>query len=106
MVSELTEREGLQECWQCPDLAHLNLSENEMGEEGAGTLAGVLLQCRTLAHLDLSRNAIGGGGVGKLAGVLAQCKALAHLDLRNNAIGALKSEKVRASWRKATGLLL
>ena len=40
---------------QCPALAHLNLSGNHIGAEGAGRLAQVLAQCPALTHLNLSR---------------------------------------------------
>jgi hypothetical protein len=32
---------------------HLDLSENQLGPDGAESLAGVLGQCPALAHLDL-----------------------------------------------------
>jgi hypothetical protein len=60
-------------------------------------------ECRALAHLDLSINATGADGAGRLAKVLVQCPALARFDLRHNgdrhnAIGAVGSAKLRASW--------
>ena len=72
----------------CASLAHLDLSCNSIGAEGAGRLAEVLGKCRSLAHLNLSFNSIGAEGAGRLAGVLGECGSLAHLDLRNNSIGA------------------
>ncbi len=52
-------------------------------------LAGeVLAQCRALVHLYLSGNQIGPDGAESLAGLLAQCPALAHLNLSRNRIGA------------------
>jgi Ran GTPase-activating protein (RanGAP) involved in mRNA processing and transport len=72
---------------QCPALAHLNLSGNEIGPAGAGRLAGLLTQCAALAQIDLRANAIGPAGAELLAGVLAQCPALAHLNLWGNQIG-------------------
>ena len=38
--------------------SHLTLSWNAIGDEGAGRLAGVLGQCSSLAHLDLSDHGI------------------------------------------------
>jgi hypothetical protein len=45
------------------------------GKKGRGVdwLAGVLVQCPALAHLDLSYNDIEAGGAERLAGVLGQC---------------------------------
>eukprot|EP00961_Rhodomonas_salina_P271378 3667081-Rhodomonas_salina.1 len=47
-----------------------------------------LEECKALAHLDLSRNEIGNEGVRRLGVVLGECTALAHLDLSHNRIGA------------------
>jgi hypothetical protein len=49
--------------------------------ERVGRLMGVLGQCGSLAHLDLSDNSIGDDGSGRLTGVLGQCELLADLDL-------------------------
>ena len=92
---------------QCRALVHLNLRENDIGPDGAESLAGVLGQCTALAHLDLRYNQIGDSGAESLAGVLAQCTALAHLDLRYNNIGAGGEGRLRASWcGEASGLCL
>jgi len=47
---------------QCKALAHLNLWGNQIGPNGAKSLAGVLPQCQTLAHLYLHANKIGPDG--------------------------------------------
>ena len=39
----------------------------------ARRLVGVLGECKALAHLDLSGNQIGDEGQGRLAGVLRKC---------------------------------
>jgi Ran GTPase-activating protein (RanGAP) involved in mRNA processing and transport len=92
---------------QCPALAHLDLSGNGIGPDGAKSLAGVLGQCTALMHLDLSGNHIGPAGAESLAGVLGQCPALAHLDLGDNDIGTFGQGRLRASWRgQASGLRL
>ena len=61
---------------QCASLAHLDLSVNEIGAEGAERLEAVLGQCTSLAHLDLGSNEIGAEGAGRLAAVLGQCASL------------------------------
>eukprot|EP00961_Rhodomonas_salina_P080601 1084508-Rhodomonas_salina.1 len=74
---------------ECNGLVHLDLSENVIGDEGAGLLSGVLGKWRdTLAHVDLSHNVIFAPGAGRVAGVLGTCNALAYLDLGHNVIGA------------------
>ena len=61
---------------QCASLAHMDLSENGIGDEGAGRLAAVLGQCTSLAHLDLDDNGIGDEGAGGLAAVAKRCPSL------------------------------
>ena len=51
---------------QCAALTHLNLYYNDIGPDGAESLAGVLVQCPSLAHLDLSGNNMGAEVVRKL----------------------------------------
>lgn len=63
----------------------LNLSNNNIGDEGARHLAGVLKAKRTLIHLNLSHNQIGNMGVRLLASALSHRDAnLKQLDLQNN----------------------
>ena len=64
----------------------------------------MLGQCPALAHLILSRNEIGPDGTESLAGVLGQCASLAHLDLWNNGIEAVGKGRLRASWCGRTSL--
>ena len=61
---------------RCPSLAHLNLSINSIGAEGAVMLAAVLGQCPSLAHLNLRDNFIGDEGAGRLDVVAQQCPSL------------------------------
>jgi Ran GTPase-activating protein (RanGAP) involved in mRNA processing and transport len=57
----------LQECWCTAELAHLDLSLNDIGQDVAESLAGVLAQCTALSHLDLWGNnlLVGIGVVGE-----------------------------------------
>ena len=71
---------------QCPELSHLNLGGNQLGDEGAARLARVLPLCPALAHLDLCGNWIEDEGTARLAAVLEQCPALSRLDLADNSI--------------------
>ena len=55
---------------QCSSLAELDLSENDIGSEGAGSLAGVLGQCSSLAELHLYGNRIDDHGIAMLRACL------------------------------------
>ena len=44
----------------------------------------IIRQCTGLAHLDLSRNQIGIQGAKRLAAVLPQCLLMSFVDLRDN----------------------
>ena len=61
---------------QCPSLAHLDLSYNDIDDEGAGRLAAALGQCPSLAHLNLGSNDIGAEGAERLDAVAGQCPSL------------------------------
>ena len=71
---------------QCSSLAVLNLGGNEIGDEGARSLAGVLGQCSALATLKLAYTHIGAEGATSLAGELGKCSALTTLDISRNEI--------------------
>ncbi len=75
-------------------LAHLALSRNQIGPDGAERLAQVLAQCPTMTHLDLSYSGIGPAGAESSAGVLAQYQSLTHLNLSYNEIGADRLESL------------
>eukprot|EP00961_Rhodomonas_salina_P263970 3567567-Rhodomonas_salina.1 len=72
-------------------LLFLDLSGNEMGDEAAVALAGVLLGCKALTRLpvDVDDNNIGDEEMLTLGIGLEHCKALSHLDLNGNEIGRL-----------------
>ena len=64
MTLEQVGQRVLQECLRsAPALAHLNLSDNHMGEAGTDRLAGVLVHCAAMSHLDLRINQIGAVGI-------------------------------------------
>ena len=58
---------------QCPALVHLDLKSNDISNEGAATLAGVLGRCSALTHLNLESNPTSRYRAQGLASVLAQC---------------------------------
>ncbi len=97
-----------EECWRSAERWCTLISlGNEIEEEGAKSLAGVLGQCAALTRLDFSNNQIESAGAESFAGVLGQCASLAHLDLQDNDIDAVGEGRLRASWRgQASGLLL
>ncbi len=88
---------------QCPALAHLDLSYNDIEAGGAERLAGVLGQCAALAHLNLEGNKIGYTGEERLAGVPGQCTALAHFNLSFNGISDAGAERLTESWSGPEG---
>ena len=86
--------EQLQQLSQLDSLAILNLSEIQIGPNGAESLASVLKKLSSLVLLDLSYNNIGPIGTQKLTPVLVQCSSLSHLNLSNNNIGPLGAESL------------
>jgi len=88
--------EQLQQLSQLDSLAILNLSEIQIGPNGAESLASVLKKLSSLVILDLSYNNIGPIGTQKLTPVLVspQCSSLSHLNLSNNNIGPLGAESI------------
>ena len=63
----------------------------------------MLGQCPALAHLNLRNNWIGEDGVGKLAEVLPRCPALAYLNLEYNGIGDAGAKRLIESWSGPEG---
>jgi Ran GTPase-activating protein (RanGAP) involved in mRNA processing and transport len=72
-----------------------------MKGQDAERLAEVLAQCPALAHLDLSGNEIEDEGAENFAGMLAQCTALAHLNLEDNASALLVQSALQRVWGSA-----
>ena len=62
--------------------------DNQIGDEGAGILAGVLPKCPALSQLWLVGNQISAEGAGRLERVLPQSPKLCPLVLHGNQIGA------------------
>jgi hypothetical protein len=102
---------------QCPALAHLNLTRQNIDAAGAESVAGLLARspqslqqsdwrcwsrksCRSaeqftaLTHLNLNYNHIGAARTKSLAAVLGMCAVLAHLDLSGNQIGDAGAESL------------
>ncbi|XP_075421462.1 MHC class II transactivator isoform X2 [Ascaphus truei] len=72
---------------QFPTLLHLDLhalSENHIGDKGAGKLAEILPELQSLETLDLSQNKITDKGAEKLAAALPCLSSLQTLSLYNN----------------------
>ena len=57
---------------QCSALTKLDLAKNDIGDEGARALAGLLRQCSSLVKLKLEDNCIGHDGKKSLAGILEE----------------------------------
>ena len=71
---------------QCPDLAHLDLSHNDMGPEGMDHLSDGLRLCTRLRILMLTSNSIDNIGTMYLATVLPYLGELTVLDIGHNNI--------------------
>jgi len=71
----------------CPGLLNLNLSENEIDDEGAKAIGRALSSCLLLEYVDLSSNGIGDEGVRAIARALSHCPGLKVLQLGGNEIG-------------------
>mmetsp|Transcript_10847 Transcript_10847/g.25148 ORF Transcript_10847/g.25148 Transcript_10847/m.25148 type:complete len:197 (+) Transcript_10847:2-592(+) len=65
-------------------LKDLNVSGNEIEDEGALAIANGLQQNKSLAHLDLGVNIIGDNGAVGLAGMLRSNSAMRELSLQDN----------------------
>ena len=68
-------------------LTHLNLSYNNIDDNGAYRLGSFLSRNTTLTHLNLSHNSIDDGGARHLSRALSRNTALTHLNLSGNNIG-------------------
>jgi len=75
-------------------VTELNLSGNDIGDAGAGRLAGELQSIPTLKVLKLIRNGIGDAGVTGLAGALKFNRTLTELSFSDNCIGVAGAEGV------------
>ena len=82
--------------WQCPLLAYLNLSQNEIDDSGTQRLAEVLPQCQSLAHLNLDHNWIATEGMKSLVPVLGKCASLECLILSRNAMDPITKDRLLA----------
>jgi len=68
-------------------LVLIDLSGNNISDEGVGDLCKVIPYNRTLAQLNLADNKLGDSSVSKLAGSLVDNTSLVHINLSGNFIG-------------------
>jgi hypothetical protein len=71
---------------QCPNLAFLDLSKNDMGLQGMAHLSGGLKLCTSMKVLILNSNSIGDIGTLHLSTVIPHLDELAAIDLGHNNI--------------------
>jgi Ran GTPase-activating protein (RanGAP) involved in mRNA processing and transport len=78
---------------QCKSLRHLNLCNNNIGNDGLKNIEGVLdnYQCTSLRHLNLCCNQISTVNINK---ILFQITGLEHLDLSHNLIKTFNSDRI------------
>ena len=72
---------------QNSSLTNLDLSANDIGHTGAGSLSQALTVNSSLTNLDLSWNSIGHTGAASLSQALTVNSSLTNLDLSRNSIG-------------------
>ncbi|KAJ6255577.1 hypothetical protein M0813_11137 [Anaeramoeba flamelloides] len=76
-------------------LTNLNLSRNQIGAEGMKDLSETLKVNQTLICLDLRRNKIGSKGIKYLSHALKINQTLTQLDLYDNQIGSYENKEVQ-----------
>lgn len=86
MVAGLRQNHLLRACWlqDCDKLRQLDLSQNDIGDEGAVQLAQFLSLAPSLEALELSKSRIGPTGAMAFATVLPSCQAMVRLGLEEN----------------------
>lgn len=93
-----------------PEMAHLVLSHNRLGNGFADALVAVLPACPSLAHLDLEGCFISDAGVENLAAVIPQCATLTTLRLMDNLLTEDAQTRISNAWiaqhGDTTGLFL
>ena len=86
-------------------LTHLNLSYNNIDDNGAYRLGSFLSRNTTLTHLNLSHNSIDDGGARHLSRALSRNTALTHLNLSGNDIGYSGAVSLRLFQSKLNWLI-
>ena len=71
---------------RCPPLASLDLKENVLGNDGAASIAALIVRCHSLTYLNLSANHIGDFGAADIAPSV-RYTSIKKLVLNGNRIG-------------------
>ncbi|BFD46011.1 MAG: hypothetical protein DMENIID0002_06570 [Rickettsia endosymbiont of Sergentomyia squamirostris] len=75
-------------------ISELDLSSNNLRDDGAKVVAGIIQNSTKLKILKLSNNQIGSKGMGALSSAFDHNKTVTDLDLSNNELGNTGAEKV------------
>ncbi|WP_341747490.1 hypothetical protein [Candidatus Tisiphia endosymbiont of Dascillus cervinus] len=75
-------------------ISELDLSSNNLGDNGAKEVAGIIQNSTKLKILKLSNNQIGSEGMGALSSAFDHNETVTDLDLSNNNLGDKGAEKV------------
>ncbi|WP_410521554.1 hypothetical protein [Candidatus Tisiphia endosymbiont of Empis tessellata] len=75
-------------------ISELDLSSNNLGDNGAKVVAGIIQNSTKLKILKLSNNQIGSEGMGALSSAFDHNETVTDLDLSNNNLGDKGAEKV------------
>lgn len=71
----------------CVSIPEVDLSDNNLGDDGARAIAGMLKENSTLVNLNLSGNHFTDRSAEHLSPALITNTKLQHLDLSHNALG-------------------
>ena len=84
---------------QCPLLAALDLSDNDLGDTFTSSLAGRLPLFLALTQLDLAGTKMSDTGVRALAQAVRRCPGLVRLNITRNRCTPETARQVREAWR-------
>ena len=82
-------------------LTSIDLSYNNIGDEGVASMAAALEKNSTLTSIDLRANDIGVEGAASLAAALEKNSTLTSLDLQLNEIGEQTDFWTKSSWHSS-----
>eukprot|EP00961_Rhodomonas_salina_P189066 2550818-Rhodomonas_salina.3 len=92
--------------WTCAALETINVSGNQIADDGMLALGRAMEGCVELTRLDLSKNVAGDRGGEELAGLLLKCcPRLEVLDVRDNRFSDAAAERMRGVLRARTRLV-
>ncbi len=86
-------------------LVHLNLRVNDIGDQGANAIAAGVAASGSLTHLTVNNNKIGNKGAKAIASSVLASGSLTHLDTRNNNIFGEAAEQLAKAVLESKSML-